>query len=325
MRELLVIGGDGNMSGMMADRFPDDMKGLLQGLHDCAQYKQIIFFPSERFLLPPENLEELLPLAEFDDALLPDARRHPDALRSKILKEATIQALSLFYEALLSFVTTGRQVVLICGQGNDLSRALLPFLKSAKEEGFHNRYVGTDSIPLLSGIKEWPVLFERFESPLALQNLLPNPSLTMTFPWDTQIPAKTLLTRKHLLLEASCPVTFPAEDALLNPRSFLLEGKRRGFLLAIPRPSNMKNFSITLQTGKGLGKSEEAPAAVQSSGKAPKVERNWMTRDEVSAAIKKSKDSVDNYCRAGRLEATKVGREIRITKASVQRYLDRTG
>ena len=83
----------------------------------------------------------------------------------------------------------------------------------------------------------------------------------------------------------------------------------------------MKNFSITLQTGKGLGK-EEAAVATSSAGKAPKVERNWMTRDEVAEVIKKSKDSVDNYCRAGKLEAIKVGREIRISKASVQRYLD---
>ncbi len=147
------------MSGMMADHYPDDMKGLLQGLRNCAQYKQIILFPSERFLLPPENLEELLPLAEFNESLLADARRHLADLSPKILKESTSQALSLFYEALLSFVTTGRQVVLICGQGNDLSQGLLPFFTSAKAEGLHNRFVGVDTIPLLSGIKEWPVLF----------------------------------------------------------------------------------------------------------------------------------------------------------------------
>ncbi len=311
------------MTGMGADRFPDDMKGLLQGLRDCAQYNQLLLYPSERFLLPPENLEELLPLAEFDEALLTDARRHPEALRSKILKEATIQALSLFYEALLSFVTTGRQVVLICGQGNDLSRASLPFFTSAKEEGLHTQHVGAQKLPLLSGIKEWPLVFERFESPLKLQTLLPNPTLTKTFPWGTEISAATLLTRKRYLLNTSCPVTFPAEDALLNPRALLIEGSGAGFLLAIPRPSNMKNFSITLQTGKGLGKPDE-PATTLGIGKTPKVERNWLSREEVSGLIRKTKESVDNYCRDGKLEAYKVGREVRITKASVQRYLERT-
>lgn len=92
-------------------------------------------------------------------------------------------------------------------------------------------------------------------------------------------------------------------------------------LLAMPRPSNMKNLSITLQTGKGLGKEEPAPA-VSKAGKAPKVERSWMTRDEVAAAIKKSRDSVDNYCRDGKLESAKVGREVRISRESVQRYLE---
>ncbi len=308
------------MTGMMADRHPDDMKGVLQGLRNCAQYKQIIFFPSKRFLLPPDDLNELLPLAEFNEALLNDARKHPDALRSKILKESTIQALSLFYEALLSF-TNGRQVILICGCGNASSHGSLPFFTSAKEEELDSQRVEADKIPLLSGIKEWPLMFEKFASPLTLDRLFPGPKSILAFPWDTEIPADDLLKSRRHLLQIQCPASFPSEDVLGHPRSLLVEGKRGGFLLAIPRPSNMKNFSITLQTGKGLGK-EETPAAVQSAGKTPKVERTWMTRDEVAAAIKKSKDSVDNYCRAGRLEATKVGREIRITKASVQRYLD---
>jgi len=323
MRTLLVIGGEGNMTGMGADRFPDDMKGLLQGLRDCAQYNQIILYPSQQFLAPPEKLEELLPLAEFDEALLTDARKYPDALRSKILKESTTQALSLFYETLLSFVTTGRQVVLICGNGNDLSCASLQFFKSAKEDGLHTQHVGVQKLPLLSGIKEWPLVFERLESPLDLRTLLPNPMLTKTFPWGTEISAGDLLKRKRYLLSASCPVTFPAEDALLNPRALLIEGSRDGFLLVIPRPSNMKNFSITLQTGKGLGKPEET-AATSGTGKAPKVERNWLSREEVAGLIRKTKESVDNYCRDGKLESYKVGREVRITKASVQRYLDRT-
>jgi len=321
MRTLLVIGGEGNMTGMMADRHPDDMKGMLQGLRDCAQYKQIILHPSENFLLPPDDLNELLPLAEFDEDLLKHALKHPDSARSKILRESTTQALSLFYETLVSFVTTGRQVVLICGQGSDLSRELLPFFSLAKEEELHTRHVGADKIPLLSGIKEWTVLFERFESPLALKKLLPDPMLRITFPWETEISAAALLHHKQHLLRTSCPLSFPAEDALLNPRALLLEGRRGGFLLMIPRPSNMKNFSITLQTGKGLGKEEEV-STTQNTGKAPKVERNWMTRDEVAEAINKSKDSVDNYCREGKLKSVKAGREVRITKDSVQRYLD---
>jgi hypothetical protein len=214
--------------------------------------------------------------------------------------------------------------VLVLGTGNDSSLASLPFFTLAKDEGLHTQHVGAQKLPLLSGIKEWPLVFERFESPLKLQTLLPNPTLTKTFPWGTEISAGTLLTRKRHLLCTSCPITFPAEDALLNPRALLIEGSRNGFLLVIPRPSNMKNFSITLQTGQGLGKSEET-AATQSAGKAPKVERNWLSREEVSGLIRKTKESVDNYCRAGKLESYKEGREVRITKASVQRYLDRTG
>lgn len=308
------------MTGMMADRHSDDMKGLLQGLRNCFQYKQIIFFPSKRFLLPPDDLQELLPLAEFDEDLLKEALKHPDSTRSKILKESTVQALGLFYEVLLSFAN-GRQVVLICDQGNELSRALLPFFSSATEEELDTQRVETDKLTLLSGIKEWPLVFKRFESPLALDRLLPGSMAILTFPWDTVIKATELRKRKDHLLQNLCPVSFPSEDVLNHPRSLLFEGNRGGFLLTIPRPSNMKNFSITLQTGKGIFK-EEASATAQSAGKAPRVERNWMTREEVATAIKKSKDSVDNYCRRGILEAIKVGREIRITKTSVQRYLE---
>lgn len=323
MRTLLVIGGEGNMTGMMADRYPDDMKGLLQGLRDCAQYKQIILYPTKNFLLPPENHDELIPLTEFDDRLLAEARRHPDVLHSKILREATTQAMTLFYEVLTSF-TTGRQVILICGRGSELSQALLPFFSEAKDLSLETQRVETDKVPLLSPVKEWPVIFERPDSPVCLHQLLPGELAFMGFPWGIEIEANALFSRSRHARNAPCKVSFPAEDVLKHPRALLLEGLRGGFLLAIPRPSNMKNFSITLQTGKGLLK-EEAPAVALTTGKAPKVERNWMTREEVAEAIRKSKDSVDNYCRAGRLESTKVGREIRITKASVQRYLDRTG
>lgn len=308
------------MSGMMADRHADDMKGLLKGLRKCSQYKQIILYPTERFMLPPENLEELLPLADYDAALLEDARKHPEHLKKKILSESTPQALSLFYEALFSFAN-GRHVILICDQGNELSRALLPFYSPATEKELDSQRIEHDKIPLLSGVKDWPFVFERFDSPLCLARLLPSEEGDMDFPWGTKISGDRLMKRKEHLLTKECPVEFPAEDVLFHPRALLIKGDRDGFLLAMPRPSNMKNLSITLRTGKGLGKEEE-PAEVQSNGKAPSIERNWMSRAEVAEAIGKSKDTVDNYVRDGKLEANKVGREVRITKESVQRYLD---
>ena len=297
------------MTGMCADRYPDNMKGLIEGLNDCSQYKQIVLYPSKQFLLPPENPDDLIPLLEFDEA--PQDSDH--------LKAATILSLSLFYEALLSFAS-GRQVVLICGDGNDLSRKLLPFFSTVEEKRLYARRVETDKLPLLSGIKDWSVLFDRFDDPLSLQKLLPCSEFEMTFPWGTKLSGADLMEHKPHLLCTSCPVKFVAEDALLNPRALLVEGKRKGFLLAIPRPSNMRNFSITLQTGKGLGALEEPQTA--SAGKAPKVDRNWFSREEASDLIRKTKESVDNYCRNGKLSSYKVGREVRITKESVQQYLN---
>jgi hypothetical protein len=62
MRELLVIGGEGNMSGMCADRHPDDMTGLITALDDSSQYKQIVFHFTRSFLQPPEDPKQLIPL-----------------------------------------------------------------------------------------------------------------------------------------------------------------------------------------------------------------------------------------------------------------------
>ncbi len=321
MRTLLVIGGEGLMTGMCANRYPDNMKGLLEGLCDCSRYKQIILYPSQQFLLPPEHPKELIPLLRLGEDKQKTACQKPPAQDSDILKAATILSLSLFYETLLSFAS-GRQIVLICGNGNDLSQELLSFFTTVEKTGLHFRRVEADKLPLLSGIKDWPVLFDRFESPLALQKLLPDHDFGMTFPWNSKISGVNLMKHKHHLLCTSCPVKYIAEDVLLNPRSLLIEGKRKGFLLAIPRPSNMRNFSITLRTGKGLGAPK--PLSIASiSGKAPKVERHWMTRAEVAEITNRSKDTVDNLRSAGTLvNAPKVGRQVRITKESVQQYLN---
>jgi excisionase family DNA binding protein len=316
MRTLLVIGGEGNMTGMMADRISDDMAGLLTGLKDTRQYRQIVLMPSSRFLQPPEDPLSLLPLADFDAHLIEEARKNPGALRTKILRVSTKQALRQFYETLLSFLN-GRQVVLICTPGNELAESLLPFFSSV--DTLEHR-VECDKLPLLSGIKDWTVCFTRIPTPLTPEALLPSEVLKLNFPWDIQVAARDVLQTLRHLLENPAPVSYPAEDALLYPRAMLAEGKRGGFLLAIPRPSNMKNFSITLQTGKGLKK--ESPVTENPGKKAVKIERDWMTRDEVAEVIRKSKDSVDNYCREGKLESYKAGREVRISRESVQKYLE---
>jgi len=322
MRTLLVVGGEGQMTGMQADRYPDNMKGLLQGLRDCSKYKQIILYPSKQFLLPPENLEDLIPLTGFDEDQQKAACKEHPAQNFNLVKVSTTLSLSLFYETLLSFVS-GRQVVLICGNGNDLSRALLSFFTTVEERRLYNRRVETDKLPLLSGIKDWPILFDRLDSPLSLQKLLPHSEFKITFPWGAKLSSADLMEHKHYLLCTSCPVTFVAEDVLLNPRALLIEGKKNGFLLVIPRPSNMKNFSITLQTGKGVIKEQSSTTTKSPAEKAPKVERHWMTREEVAEIIKRSKDTVDNLRIAGTLvDAPKAGRQVRITKESVQQYLN---
>ena len=48
-----------------------------------------------------------------------------------------------------------------------------------------------------------------------------------------------------------------------------------------------------------------------------------MTREEVAEMIKRSKDTVDDLRSDGTLvDAPKAGRQVRISKESVQRYLD---
>ena len=168
-------------------------------------------------------------------------------------------------------------MVLICTPGNELAESLLPFFSSV--DTLEHR-VECDKLPLLSGIKDWTVCFTRIPTPLTPEALLPSEVLKLNFPWDIQVAARDVLQTLRHLLENPAPVSYPAEDALLYPRAMLAEGKRGGFLLAIPRPSNMKNFSITLQTGKGLKK--ESPVTENPGKKAVKIERDWMTRDEVA-------------------------------------------
>jgi hypothetical protein len=62
MRKLLVIGGEGNMSGMSADTFPDDMLGLIKALKDDPAHDFILFHFTERFFMPPEDPEAIIPL-----------------------------------------------------------------------------------------------------------------------------------------------------------------------------------------------------------------------------------------------------------------------
>jgi hypothetical protein len=127
MRELLVIGGKGNMSGMCADSFPDDMLGLIRALDDSSQYKQVVIYPAGNFLHPPDDPEILLPLldagkiaritleevsgeedlARIDsaspDELLAAARNHTDIFHQVILRLGTLLATELFYETFCSF------------------------------------------------------------------------------------------------------------------------------------------------------------------------------------------------------------------------------
>jgi len=319
LRTLLVIGGEGRMTGMSADHYPDDMKGLLLGLRNCAPYRQIVLYPTERFLLPPDDLEELVPLTEFDEALQVEARQDPDVLKN----QATRQALSLLVESLLSFVG-GREVVLICGRGNERSKSVFPFAASAKDERLDRQRVEKDRQPLLAGIKDWGIVFERFTSPCSPCQLLPSAEFFMKVPWGTQILSTDLLRRLRHILNAECPVTFPAEDVLGYPRALRVEGKRGGFLLAIPRPSNMCTFSKDLRAGKGFMKTIELVTTTgEPARKVSKVERSWMTREEVAVMLQRSKDTVDDLRAAGTLvDEPKAGRQVRITKESVQCYLD---
>ena len=154
-----------------------------------------------------------------------------------------------------------------------------------------------------------------------LSLLIPREAADLCFPWEISIPMKNVVRNLHKILPERVRAFYPAIDALNHPRSLLIRGRHNGFLLAMPSPSNLKNLSITLQTGKGITVAS-TPAPTPEKASAPQLTRNWMTRSEVAAEIGKSTDTVDNYCRDGVLRFTKAGRQVRITKESVQHYLD---
>ena len=334
------------MSGMCSDRFKDDLEGLLSALADTSVYEQIIFCFSKDLLQPPENPEVLLPYVNeseilhktLNDAIDPAelskamnlsgeeqleiARKHPQIFHKKILRVATSTAVSLLYETAFSF-SGGNQVVLIFGENLDLSSTLFRVI-SPPTTARNLKHIRTRSqnLPITSGIKSWPITFKRFDAgQISTRELAFDNRVSLTFPWASPVPLPEVLAECVNIFSGKYPVTYPVEDVSKNPRSLLIEGDHDGFLLAIPRPSNMKNFSITLRTGKGIQKEKPIP---EPTGATPTVERNWMTRNEVAEAIGKSTDTVDNYIRDGKLESDKVGREVRITKASVEKYLGGT-
>ncbi len=343
MRKLLVVGGNGNMSGMCADHATDDMAGLLSALTDTSSYEQIVFCFSDQLLQPPDDPEVLLPYiraaeiahktlaaavapeelsklaALSNEDQLEEARKHPAILHDKILRVATSTAVSLLYETTFSFAG-GNQVILIFGQHldrcSDLFKIIIPPILTRDSETIRIR---SANLPITSGIKEWPLTFRRFDTDqISIRELAPIEPVHLSFDWTESIPIKEVLAECANLFPGKYPISYPVEDVSKNPRALLVEGDHDGFLLAIPRPSNMKNFSITLRTGKGIKKEAQSKEA---TGAAPTVERDWMTRSEVAKAIGKSTDTVDNYLRDGKLTANKVDREVRIAKESVQRYL----
>ncbi len=331
------------MSGMCADRIKDDLLGLLSGLADTSKYEQIVFYFSGQLLRPPEDPAVLLPyirateviLKTLDEAVetsefsrisgltheeqLEEAQKYPDILHKKILRVATSTAVSLLYETAFSFAG-GNQVVLIFGLSLVISSGLFPLVVPAITMR-DPKNIRTQSVhlPITAGIKEWPITFRRFDTDqVSVRRLAPNDPIRLALPWTSAIPISEVLVECRNIFSATHPISYPVEDVSKNPRALLVQGGHNGFLLAIPRPSNMKNFSITLRTGKGI---QKETGSAESNGKAPTVERNWMIRKEVAEAIGKSTDTVDNYCRDGVLESHKVGREVRISAESVQRYL----
>ena len=345
-----MIGGEGNMSGMSADTSPDDLIGLIKTLKREPAHDTILFHFTDRFFMPPEDPEAIIPLfAEMgivpkaliqiigeeafrklirknptDDDLLNEARKHGDVFHKKLLEKATHEALRLFYHAFLSF-TGGRQVVLICGQGNKYSEALLRFFWPAEEDGMSGKRVHRQASMLINPIREWPVIFKRFTSEtVKAGELLPGGDCKMEFPGKVTCGVDEALRFCDYALNCECKVHYPARDDLNNPRALRMESPQGGWLLAIPRPPNMSNFAKGLRTGNGLTKKQTPETAAEPVKQAVEVVRNWMTREEATEMIKQSKDTVDNLRSAGTLvDAPKAGRQVRITKESVQRYLDR--
>jgi excisionase family DNA binding protein len=349
MRKLLVIGGEGNMAGMSADTSPDDMLGLIGALKGDPAHDFILFHFTDRFFMPPDDPEAVIPLfAETgivpkvlahilgeevfrklirknptDDDLLTEARKHKGVFHKKLLEKATFEALRLFYHAFLSF-TGGRHVVLVCGPGSEYSQVLLRFFWPAEEDGLSGKRVYKQRLPLIDAVKEWPMVFERHKSDTVKpREMLPGGMLN--FPWSEPIPVETALIACGNALDSNCTVSYPAQDDLNNPRALMMDSPLGGWLLAIPRPSNMGNFAKGLRTGKGLAKKQEPETIAEPVRKVQEVVRNWMTREEAAEMIKLSKDTVDNLRSEGVLvDAPKAGRQVRITKESVQRYLNRT-
>jgi excisionase family DNA binding protein len=343
MRKLLVIGGEGNMTGMRADHRTDDMEGLLQGLSNTRQYRQIVFYFTKQFLQPPADSEVLLPFVESTGVVMKTltegrgqdaseevahkskeervelAREYPEIFHRRILRAATSTALSLLYENIFSFLGD-RQIVLIFTESDGHFCGLFPIASPAPGRSPQDERVTSQKLPITSGIKDWPIVFSRFDGDVLLpQQLVYGDEAEMPFSWCEPIPVSEILAGCKNALSARCKVTYPATGPLGDPRALLADGNNGGFLLAIPRPSNMRNFSITLRTGKGIEKAH-LQKCEDSPGTVP--ERNWMTRKEVAEAIGKSTDTVDNYCRDGKFEVSKVGREVRISKVSVKGYLD---
>ena len=350
MRKLLVIGGEGNMAGMSADTSPDDMLGLIGALKDNPAHDFILFHFTDKFFMPPEDPEAIIPLfAEMgivpkvlaqiigeeafrklirknptDDDLLNEARKHRDVFHKKLLEKATFEAGRLFYHAFLSF-TGGRHVILVCGPGSEYSRALLRFFWPAEEDGMSGKRVYKQRLPLIDPIKEWPMVFERHKSDTVKpRDLLPGGMLD--FPWSEPIPVESVLIACGNALDSDCTVSYPAADDLNNPRALMMDSPSGGWLLAIPRPSNMSNFAKGLRTGRGLTKKQVPDPAAAPVQQTVEVVRNWMTREEAAEMIRRSKDTVDDLRSEGVLvDAPKAGRQVRVTKASVQAYLDSKG
>ena len=333
------------MAGMCADTFPDDMKGLIESLNEIEQYKQIVFYYTDQFLMPPSDPSELFPLIK-DKAIFPEILRealtdagvtplpssldelialgseHPEPFNQAILQTAARVAAGLYYEALLSF-TSMRQIVAIVGEGNELSTVAVPrFELAVKSELDKQRVSKSDNLPLLGGVQDWPVIFDRHSEKVQLSECLPSYKGILPISDSIEVKLEHAYKRCFNSLSMECEVSYPAADDLNHPRALLLKPPSgSGFLLAMPRPSNMKNFSITLRTGKGIEVAKTESIGTSTESAPARVERNWMTRKETAKAIGKSPDTVDNYCRNGRLEFYKEGREVRISKESVQRYL----
>jgi excisionase family DNA binding protein len=323
MRDLLIIGGEARMTGLCADRIADDLEGLLSGLKNTEQYSRIILMPTQRFLQAPGDHTRLLELAVFDEALLEAARSDPMKLKTKVLRESYAQATALFCETLLSF-TGGRKIVLIPDAGNLCARSLLKFVNWVEEINLSSLPVHCSPQPLLKEVCDWSLVFTRFEDPFLPERLLPGGESKFHFTDKLDVPMEDILCRAVYALKTPCNVSFPAVDTLNHPRALLIRSPN-GFLLTMPRPSNMKDLSRTLRSlpdDERVDRPQAAPDEPRPPQEVEPVKRDWMTRNEAAQAIRKSTDTVDNYCRDGKLTKHKVGRDVRITKESVQRFLE---